>query len=362
MKQAIQLTILTVCLVLCLSSLQLLLFPRAVLFGDTRRILAEETGFISRADSGSRLQSIQSLVFHSMIMPEIKSFDPYWNWLKWKIMRVQLSGIGSGTTWGLAAIPLWCALLGLGIWGLITVQGQGPTRLVLLGTILSQLAFHTFYGREPFLYSLHVGPILLVLAAFAALTPLRRVSLVLATGLLLLVAINNGTQFGKAIDFFHLHRPQIHRLQSETELPVSERQPDFHEKISLSADVAGTWMNGYLGPGGSFSPSENSFGLSIWAVNRDDIIATSDTFWPPGASQEVSWERCGTLPVAKTAVHYFNTKVEVTKPQTWSLSIDQMGNFITRLVLAVRGLDLPEVGSILWTGIPNDYWSIIDGY
>jgi hypothetical protein len=183
----------------------------------------------------------------------------------------------------------------------------------------------------------------------------------LAIGLLVLVGINNGIQFSKAIDYFRVYHPSIHRLQSETELPVAERRPDFQKKISLSVDVGSTRMNGYLGPGGSFSPNENSFGLSIWAVNRDDVIATSDTFWPPGAVQEVSWERCGTLPMAKTAVHYFNTKVQVRKAQTWSVSIDQMGNFVSRLVLMVRG-DGPSGGRINaldWDGhrlLINNRW------
>jgi hypothetical protein len=360
-KKAIEVTIYAICFVGLLSSLQLLLFPRAIMFGDLRRILSDEPSFFLRSDAGTVLQSINSLIFHSIVMPEIKVFDPYWNWLKWKIMRVQLSDIGSGTSWGLAAIPVWCVLLGLGIWGLLTVKDQGRTRLVLACTILSQLGFHTFFGREPFLYSLHIGPLLVVLAAFGALTPQRHLSLVLAVGMLVLIGINNAIQFSKAIEFFHTFYPPIHRFQSEMELPVADRKPDFQKTVAVSVGNNGGQMKGYLGPGGSFSPGENSFGLSIWAVNRDDIITTTDTFWPPGSSQGVSWKNCGTLPVVETKVHYFNTKVEATDAQTWKLSIEQGGNFITSLVLAIRSAG-PSGGRIYalnWDGhrlIVNDRW------
>jgi hypothetical protein len=331
--QAIKLTMFVICIALLLSSVQLLLFPRAVLFGDIRRILAEEPEFVLRSDSGTRAQSVKALLFHSMIMPEIKVFDPYWDWLKWKIMRVQLSDVGSGSIWGLAAVPVWCALMGLGLWALFTVKDQGPMQLVLCGSILAQLGLHSFFGREPFLYSLYFGPLLIVLAAFGTLTRHRRVSLGLATVLLILAATNNALQFHKALEFFHLYRPSTQKIKTGAAALNLDEVANRQKAPPLLITDEGNSVKGYMQADGSFSPGEGTFGVSIWPVSRDNVLVTS---WFPGRSHEISWSSCAGFPVVKTSRYYYETTVRVGQTGNWNIFISQMNNFATRLLLVVQ--------------------------
>ncbi|MBD2251307.1 hypothetical protein [Nostoc parmelioides] len=75
-------------------------------------------------------------------------------------------------------------------------------RIVLGLTILGQLALHSVYGDETFLFSLHFAPLLVVLAALSTLTRARPLALVLAGMLVLIVSVNNGLQFSKVVGFF----------------------------------------------------------------------------------------------------------------------------------------------------------------
>ena len=88
--------------------------------------------------------------------------------------------------------------------------------------LLGQLALHSVYGRETFLYSLHFAPLLVVLAGLSVLTRVRPLALVLALILTLTVGINNGLQFSKAITVVQNSGPQHHRVQSQMRLPPSD--------------------------------------------------------------------------------------------------------------------------------------------
>jgi hypothetical protein len=77
---------------------------------------------------------------------------------------------------------------------------------VTLVCILSgQLALHTVYGGETFLYSLHWLPFLVVLAALGTLTRQRILVRILGVGLLVTVAINNVGLFLAAASVVRLH-------------------------------------------------------------------------------------------------------------------------------------------------------------
>lgn len=363
-KQALQIIAFTICAVLVLSSLQLFFFPRAVLLGTSRRVLAEEAEFVLHGYFGNFIQSLKAFFFHSMVMPEIKVFDHYWNWLtspQWKIMRVQFSDIGSGTVWGLIAIPLWCSLLCLGIWSVYKVKEQGRTRIVLAAAILFQLSLHSFYGRETFLYSLHFTPLLVVLTAFGALTPQRRICLALATALLIVVGINNGLQFRRAVHSLRDNHPPLPNLHTQTQMPISE-------KLSLSVyltdtEISPKWQ---IGPGGSFSPGEDSFCISIWVLNGDRIVTTSDNFLAPSTTQQISWNTSkfdGVRSKVKTWNHYYQTLIEVRPNRKWNVLIQQNDNFMTRIAVGIRRTRLPgsPIHGLYFDGrrlIINNRWMI----
>lgn len=174
------------------------------------RIITGEVGEISELDSGSEqgipLQVLKSFVFDTMVMPAIQIVDNIKDRPCLR-MTVQASPLGSGSFWGIVAIGLWAALLGLGLWGMFSTKKHLKLRVVLGLTLLGQLALHLLYGSETFLYALHFLPLLVVLAALGTLTPARPLALLLAGMLILSAGVNNNLQLGKATAFPQGHGP-----------------------------------------------------------------------------------------------------------------------------------------------------------
>ncbi len=195
-RRALQLTVNAFCLVVVLSAAQRVLFPHASYMLDGVR----KGRFIFDPDAGGPRQIVKAVLFHSMVMPAIADRpDP-----KHRLQMVtQSSPPGSGTPWGRAAVWLWAALLGVGVWGARAAARHLALRNVVCATLLGQLALHLVYGDEMLLYAPHIIPLLIVLAAFGTLTRARPLVLVLAVALVVCVTINNGLQFRQAAALVH---------------------------------------------------------------------------------------------------------------------------------------------------------------
>ena len=135
-------------------------------------------------------QALRAVVFHSMVMPAIAVVpEPKWG----SIMSVQDAAIGSGGSIAVIATVVWVLLLGLGAWSVATRASavRGPLLVALAGHLL----VYSIYGEETFLYTLHIAPLLVCLAALATNTRLRTVALGSAA---LLVGTPGLPQFPKA--------------------------------------------------------------------------------------------------------------------------------------------------------------------
>ena len=251
-------------------------------------------------------------------------------------MRVQFSGIGSGTAWGPIAALLWCGLLGLGIWSFLSAPTLTPLQLVLLGSLLFQGAFHTVFGRETFLYSPHFGPLLVVLAAFGMLSRWRHVSLALACALLATVTINNGTVLREALAFVDASRPPSAPIGATTDAAL------LHQKACPAPDASVVLADehgkvaGTVGPGGSLAIGDNGPRVSIWVAYEDAVVLTSDANWSPSTSQRVAWPWTGS-PMVDTNNWYYRVTAQAGGNGKWNLDITQDDNLITRLLVLVRG-------------------------
>ncbi len=196
-KKALQITVNAFSLIVILWSVQKAIFKSAEFFLGDR----QEKQFLLLSTSGGPLQVLKSFVAHTMVMP---AFSIVSNKIKnpnGLILISQTSAPGSGSIWGLVAVGLWTALLGLGLWGFFATKKHFKLRLILGTFLLAQLFLHILYGSETFLYSLHFIPLLITLAAFSLLTPARLVALGLAGALIVCAGINNGLQFKQATDF-----------------------------------------------------------------------------------------------------------------------------------------------------------------
>jgi hypothetical protein len=203
-KRAFRIAVSALCLVVVLWGVERLLFPTANFFigGEEK----EATKYVFLRTSGGPLKVFSSFIFHSMIMPAIRVVvkpekQP------WPTMSTQMSLPGSGSLWGAAGVVIWAALLAFGIWALFGMKRHSRFGIVLGLTILGQLGLHLLYGDETFLYGLHFGPLLVVLAALTTLTRARYLALVLAGALTLVAGVNNGLEFRRALQFVRSRAP-----------------------------------------------------------------------------------------------------------------------------------------------------------
>jgi hypothetical protein len=199
-KQAFQITINALCLVVILWGVEKVFFPATELF--LAPYMPEITRHINSPDSGGPLQVAKAFVFHSMVLPTINGDVASLGRQPPRtavLMSVQSSTPGSGSVWGSASIVLLVLFFGAGLWGLVSLTQYPRFRLALGLMLAGQLGLHVLYGAETFLYSLHWIPLLVTLGALGSLAIPRRIWCVLAVLLLTSTAINNGLKFNQAL-------------------------------------------------------------------------------------------------------------------------------------------------------------------
>ena len=192
-KRALLLIVASAVGVLFLMAVQHAFFPSAAWLP----VSPEERSYVLHPDAGGPARVAPAFVFHSMVMPAIETTVRYGEGSR-PVMSVQHSMPGSASAWGRIGVVLWAVLLGCGVYGMIVCRGHRRLRLVLVLAIAGQLGLHLLYGLETFTYACHFGPLLIVVAAFATLTPVRRVALVLVAALLVCAVVNNTAQFRRA--------------------------------------------------------------------------------------------------------------------------------------------------------------------
>jgi hypothetical protein len=136
--------------------------------------------------------AVRAILFHGMVAPAIHQRPS-------KMLTFQMSALGSSGTLGLVATILWATLMSAGVVSLFTCRMAMPARFAFGAVLFGQLALHSVYGDEHFLYGLHVTPLLVILAALTTLTRARIVALVLAIALIPCALTNNARQWLTAV-------------------------------------------------------------------------------------------------------------------------------------------------------------------
>ena len=331
-KQAFQITVNAFCLMVGLWFLQYLIFPTSEFFLK----IQNEKNYVFNEGAISPANVIQSFISHTMVMPAIEIID--------KTARpgfatpgiqmvTQISSPGSASLWGKVAVVLWTALLGLGIWGLLSLKRYPKLRLVLSLTILGQLVLHLLYGEETFLYSLHFAPLLVILAAMSTLTRVRPLALGLAGLLLICAGINNGLEFNRATEFMRV------RDRQQVVLPAPSQ---------LQSD------QGYHRLGASFSPPESSFGISFWITDRQrNLQTTSDNLASEQIRQQLGKRNDsneGELSGIETKTDYYQALWSWGDAGKWQLHLKTPSNTDSKLRIALRSLGATrgEIRSLEW--------------
>ena len=328
-KQALQIIINAFCLVVGLWFVQYLIFPTSEFFLK----IQGEKNYVFNEGAVSPFNVVQSFISHTMVMPAIEIID--------KTARpgfatpgiqmvTQPSLPGSASLWGQIAVVLWTGLLGLGVWGLLSLRQYPKLRLVLSLTILGQLVLHLLYGEETFLYSLHFAPLLVILAAMSTLTRVRLLALGLVVLLLVCAGINNGLEFNRATKM------------------LLERD---RQQIVLPAPNQLNSARGYHRLGGSFSPPESSLGISFWIIDRQgQLQTTSDNLAPEQINQQLVKSNSQELLGIKTETDYYQAFWSVEDSGKWQMHLTTPQNSDSKLRIALRSLGATrgEIRSLEW--------------
>jgi hypothetical protein len=205
-QQAVRIFVMTLMILVGLASIQKIFFPTAALKAIVGT--GSQMAFVSFPPT-DLLARYRAFFFHSVVMPKIDTIAN-WNLSDWPyLMTVQHSPVGSGSVYGIAATAAWVALLGLGTWAFFSIDRYPQLRFTLGLTLLGQLVLHTFHGRETFLYSLHYGLLLVMVASLVTLTRMRKVGVALVVMAIVAAGINNSLQFHSAIEMTQQWKSQL---------------------------------------------------------------------------------------------------------------------------------------------------------
>ena len=198
-KQAAQLSINALCLVVLLWGVQKFIFPSAEFFIGSRG----ETSFINHPQAGNTTNVASSFVFHSLIAPAVRFIkDDAYTQVNDDSFRLserltfQFSGPGSAGPLGVhcrrhmvCAASQWIMAIVDPDWSCSVSAGAGAVARF-------ELALHMLYGEETFTYSLNFVPLLIAVAALGALSPGRPLVLGLASSLSCAPALITGSNSG----------------------------------------------------------------------------------------------------------------------------------------------------------------------
>ena len=96
---------------------------------------------------------------------------------------------------------------------------------------------------------------------------------------------------------------------------------------------------GYHEPGGSFSPSFASFGISLWVTDDDGkILATSDSLQSDEMEQKLVWRTNGKLPAIQTETPYYRARWSFAGDGGWQLDLDLATEHDKRVALVIRSV------------------------
>lgn len=188
-RKAVSLGLASLLVVVLGWGLQKAIFPQpASLFLALKS--SSEKEYILNKEQGSPLLSLNTIFISSIVVPKIDEYDTAVQ-PTGKRLTIQRSGLfNSGGFYAVLSV-LWLVALGLGIIKILKTPSLSQFSFVLSATLVGQVALHSIYGEETFLYGLHFAPLLVVLAGTSLLPVSRSRYTILAWILMLLIAINN---------------------------------------------------------------------------------------------------------------------------------------------------------------------------
>ncbi|MBW4474811.1 MAG: hypothetical protein KME45_31200 [Stenomitos rutilans HA7619-LM2] len=361
-KKALQITVLTLCVVNGLWIVQRVIFPSSGFPFQPKTFIGEKK-FISGPSAESVLSAISSFVYQTIVMPAVQLSDSLLR-PGWPKPNVNTLAPGSGGFWGTLAVVTWTGLLVLGLWGYFSTKHHPKLRIVLGFSIVGQLLIHSVYGTgETFLYSLHFTPLLLAVAAFASLTRLRLVALSLTCLLVISAGINNRVQFNQFTTALLDYGTPRQQVQAQMSIRSTDFWPRSSGHVVLATTGSQAEDKAYHEPGGSFSPKAGSFGVAIWVIDKEgNPQTTSDAIPLNQIQQQFTYTPGQTIPKILTKTGFYQASWSSLKPGVWQLSLTPTAsNAQSAVVIRSVGPAGGDIQSLHWDGqqlLINDRWAV----
>lgn len=340
-KQALQLSVNALCLVVVLWGVQKVIFPSSAFFIGQR----EETSFINHPQAGGIANVATSLVFHSLVAPTVRFLkDDAYAQANADAFRLserltfQFSAPGSAGPLGLVAVGLWSTLLLNGLWRMVTLDHHLRFRLVLGSMLAFEVLLHMLYGEETFVYSLNFMPLLLAVAALGTLGPGRRIVTGIAAALVCCVALNNWPQFQEATHTATQFTPQRELMTAMMEKDPERPWPRSIGHVPLALPGAPEGGTAYHEPGGDFSPQLPSFGVSLWLCDAAGVpVVVSQTLPMNEIKQEFAPSGHPSIPAIVTKTPYYQATWSRLDASNWELRLQNKTNHMPVIVLRSVG-------------------------
>lgn len=280
-----------------------------------------ESKFVLTAASGGPLHTLKVQFLDAFLAPKLHLIhtDPEWTWLS-----LQRTTPGSGSPWGAAALAGWAGLLGLGAAGWWRARSRQPVFCFLLLTgIGGQALLHAIYGEETFLYAFHILPLLVLVAGFAFEWPRLRIWVRIGTAMLAVAAAaNNGLVLRQARACASALGNQSVAALTEKAARPQDDWPRGKSHLVLGRPGAEAAGKAFMEPGGSFSPSAGSFGVSFWVTAAGGRkVATGDSLPLSQTSQTEGFDEA-TQPCADFSTPFYHGRWTMIGPGRWQLRLE----------------------------------------
>ena len=190
------------------------------------------------------------------------------------------------------------------------------------------------YGPETFVYALNFAPLLMLVALTGATTRMRPVSLALLAAVALAGGVNNWSRFTEAAAEARAFTAgsERGRAQAAWLARPGELWPRSRGHVPLGLPGLPELAKAYVEPGGAFSPSVGSFGMSAWTRDTNgNVLHISDSVLLEVTRSSFLDAAIG---IVSTTPDYV-VRWDSPQPGTWRMRLTPTG-LAERLTIAIR--------------------------
>ena len=233
-------------IVTSLALVQKLWIPSASLFLSPEALVREKTYMAIDTPPGEMITHYFNRLVNFWIFPAVNPAPRLFHWTYQaggQFAQIANSEVENLSSSGAVAAFSWIVLLAGGFLGMIYHPELRMFSLTLIGYLAGQMLLHLVYGDEPFLYSAHFMPAMIMVISFGFLGPAPTIHRFMALLFVITATISNHANLQDA----------IYRVYAGLELPGPLIKSGFgfvHE--AESCDVSGITVvasgTSYLAP------------------------------------------------------------------------------------------------------------------